>query len=94
MTWEEFANAYCETQLQTPEGLRDALQTVNHRFKPDGFLIAECKMMDSSQAGQRIILPYGGNATLKEPPSGPFSPRGVASDMSVVIGTVRVEDIP
>ena len=32
-----------------------------------------------------MILPYGPRNTYKEPPTKPISPRGLASDMSVVV---------
>ena len=94
MNWEEFAGLYCERQEQTPEGLLERLQVLAHVFQPVGFLIAECEMMDSSSFGQRVILPYGGGASLKEPPKGHFSPRGLASDQSKVIATIECSEIP
>lgn len=93
-TWEDFAELYCERQESDPTTLRDRLREVATVYKPEGFLIAECVMMDSSRFGSRVILPYGGGATLKEPPNRPFSPRGLASDQSEVIAILRVEDLP
>ena len=92
--WDEFADLYCDTQEQTPEGLRDVMQSVAHVFQPDGFLIAECGLLDSSYFGQRVVLPFGGGATLPEPPKGPFSPRGLASDQSLVLATIKADQIP
>jgi len=94
MNWEEFAGLYCETQEQTPEGLAQVLQSINKRYSPKGFFIAECEMMDSHRFGQRVILPYGGGATFPAPPESHFSPRGLASDQSKVIAELLVEDIP
>lgn len=92
MTWEEFSRLYCETQEQTPEGLRAILERQTQRFQPTGFLLARCVMMDSSYFGTRVILPYGGSATRQEVPTRPFSPRGLASDMSEVEGVLLTSD--
>ena len=94
MNWEEFAELYCETQEQNPEGLAHVLRNSSRRFNPEGFFIAECEAMDSSHFGQRVILPYGGGATFPSPPEGHFSPRGLASDQSRVIATISANDIP
>jgi hypothetical protein len=66
------------------EELKAQLDTVASKFSPVGFFLAECEDMWSSRLGHRVILPFGGNATLNTPPTGPFSPRGLASDMSTV----------
>ena len=92
--WDEFAAMYCETQEQTPEGLLDMLHRVNEAFEPEGFLMAECEMMDSSYFGHRIILPFGGAATLRAPPEHYFSPRGLASDQSQVVALINADQIP
>lgn len=90
MTWKEFSEAYCETQMQSPKGLGVALDDVITRYNPDGFMLLECVVLDSSLLGQRVILPFGGSATWKElPKEGQcISPRGLASDMSQVVGWV------
>lgn len=93
ITWDEFADLYCERQLTEPIILRARLKELVERFTPDGFLMAECEVMDSSRFGDRVILPYGGKATLKEPPPGMFSPRGIASDQSRVIATIPASEV-
>ena len=83
--FDELAKMYCETQEQTPKGLRAVLDRQRVEFKPDGWMLLECQQMDSSRLGSRVILPYGPNNTFKEPPDFPISPRGLASDRSTVI---------
>lgn len=73
--------------------LRDRICKIADDYAPDGFLIAECQDLSSSHMGERIVLPYGGKATLPAPPTGLFSPRGLASDMSVVIATIETKYI-
>lgn len=90
---EEFAAKYCETQEQTPEGLLEILRAQKERYSPDGFMLLECQDMCSSKLGNKVILPYGPNNTFKSPPDHPVSPRGLASDMSVVIATVSASSI-
>ena len=84
LSYDEFAKLYCETQKQTPEGLAEILTQQHARFRPIGFMLLRCEMLDSSRLGSRTILPFGPNNTYKEPPDHPISPRGLASDMSVV----------
>lgn len=94
MSWFEFSERYCRTQEQTPSGLAGVLCSVSSRFEPDGFFLAECEVMDSSYFGSVVILPFGGRATFREVPSGVFSPRGLASDMSRAIGWMSWRDVP
>lgn len=93
LSFDEIAALYCETQEQTPSGLRTMLRDMVKRFEPDGFLLAECAMLDSSRVGERVIIPYGPRNTLKTPPEQPFSPRGLASDTSVVVGVMPVASL-
>jgi hypothetical protein len=93
MKFKEFAKLYCDTQQQTPEELRKILKLQNDRYTPDGWMILECQQLDSSLMGNRVILPYGPNNTYKTIPDHPVSPRGLASDMSVVIATLDKGEI-
>lgn len=88
MTFPEFQNAF------NPEytGLHAVLKAQAERYMPDGWLIAQNMMFDSSGAGEKVILPFGGSATLQSVPDKPFSPRGAASDMSEVIGVLLFKD--
>lgn len=94
MEWEQFSSRYCETQDTTPEELADRLQGVALRFRPTGFLLLRVCMMDCRRFGERTIVPYGGNATIQTIPAKPFSPRGLASDMSEVEGVIALSAIP
>lgn len=94
MTWEQFSSRYCETQDQTPHLLCDTLQAQVIRFAPTGWMLAECQMMDGSRLGEVVCIPFGPRNTMKFPPDRPFSPRGLASDMSVVIGVLFATSLP
>lgn len=93
MNFKDFANKYCERQEQTPEGLKAILQGQKVNFNPTGWVLLECHMLDSSLIGSLTILPYGPNNSLKEVPTHPVSPRGIVSDMSVVIGILEASEL-
>lgn len=81
---QAFLGLYCESQDAEPEVLREVLLEKQKIFEPDGWLLLRCIVLDSSQCGQRVILPFGGKATFKEIPCRPVSPRGLTSDLSEV----------
>jgi hypothetical protein len=87
----ELIAAYCDTQSAERAEVESALDEITARFSPDGFVLLECRMLDSSHCGERVVLPYGGGATLQEVPDSPLSPRGFASDMSVALLFFRLE---
>lgn len=87
-TVDEFIHAYAGDHEQAAEHLKEALASTAEKFNPDGWMLLECQVLDSSYMGQTVVLPYGGDATHKTVPGHPISPRGLASDMSVVIGTL------
>lgn len=95
LTFQEFARRYCERQDSTPESLRETLLAQKERFKPDGWILIQCVVLDSSRLGDFVILPYGGDATLKEiPPKDKlFSPRGLCSDLSKTVAFVSSADL-
>lgn len=93
LTFDEFAAKYCERQKQTPAGLLNTLKLQKEEFKPDGWVLLECAMLDSSRIGELTILPYGPNNTFKTIPEHPISPRGLASDMSVVIAVLPETEV-
>lgn len=95
LTFNELARRYCERQESTPEVLRETLLAQKERFKPDGWILIQCVVLDSSRLGDFVILPYGGEATLKEiPPEGKlFSPRGLCSDLSETVAFVPSTDL-
>ena len=91
--FQEFAVMFgYETQWEQDE-LKLKLQIVKRNYAPEGFFLMECHMMDSSSLGRRTILPYGGASTCETVPDHPMSPKGLASDMSVVIATMLVEEL-
>jgi hypothetical protein len=85
VTWDKFANLYCERMESTPEELALTMEKHIIAFEPDGWMLLECQMLDGSRLGERTILPFGPQNTYKTVPSGPISPRGLASDMSTVV---------
>jgi hypothetical protein len=85
LTFDAFAARYCERQMQTPEGLRTVLQAQRARYRPKGWCLLECHQLDSSRCGELTIIPFGPENTFKEPPTHPVSPRGLASDMAIVV---------
>lgn len=93
LSFDEFAKLYCERQQSTPEELRRRLLERKEQFNPAGFMLLECAYIGTPRSGELTILPYGGNATFKTIPSHPISPRGLASDMSVVVATTKAENI-
>ena len=93
MTFAAFAALYCETQDCTPEQLRKVLKAQRANYSPKGWMLLECHMLDGSRLGERTILPFGPANTYREVPKHPVSPRGLASDMSVVIAVLPAEAI-
>ena len=93
LTFQQFADRYCGKQQSTPEDLLQQLIIIIRNFDPEGFILLECEVLDSSRIGDYTILPFGGGATYKEIPSGPISPRGLASDMSTVNAVWRVKPV-
>ena len=89
----QFAAKYCERQEQTPDGLRERLTAQKQRYQPEGWFMLECAMLDSSRLGSLTILPYGPQNTFKTVPDHPVSPRGLASDMSVVCAILPATEI-
>jgi hypothetical protein len=94
LTFAEFAKRYCERQQNEPSELLKILQDQKVRYQPTGWMLLEAQLLDSSYMGSLVILPYGPNNTYKEPPTHPVSPRGLASDMSVVVAVLPSEDLP
>lgn len=88
LTFDEFAKRYCERQKCTPDELRAKLQDQCERFDPDGWMLLECIVLDSSRCGEYTIYPYGPSNTYKEPIKGHISPRGLTSDISTVVAVL------
>jgi len=94
LDYTEFARRYCERHVNTPEELAETLRHQITLFQPDGWMLLECQVLDSSRLGHYVILPYGGQATFKTIPDRPVSPRGLASDMSVVVAILPADKLP
>ena len=94
LTFEAFAEKYCERQMSSPIGLMGTLRTQRDKFRPVGWMMLECQMMDGSRLGELTILPFGPNNTFKAIPDHPISPRGLASDMSVVVAVLPMANLP
>jgi hypothetical protein len=92
-TFQEFARPYCETQKQTPEGLREVLVEQRKRYQPDGWFLLRFVDFCSSRFGQHVILPYGPNNTHKAVPTGIVHPHGLASDSSEVVATLTADQV-
>lgn len=94
LTFDEFAAEYEKTQACIPVRLKETLLSQKDKYQPTGWFMAECKDLSSSYGGSRIIVPYGGqDNTFKEIPEKLFSPRGLASDMSLAIFYLLAEDL-
>ena len=95
ISFDELARRYCERQENTPPGLRETLVAQRQKFEPDGWLLLQCVVLDSSRLGEYVILPYGGRATVKEIPAEGklLSPRGLASDLSEVVAYTLAKEI-
>ena len=85
LTFPDFAKKYCSRQDCTVQNLENVLRLQKQQYNPDGWMMLECQVMDSSLFGSLVILPYGPRNSWKQVPQIPVSPRGLASDTSVVI---------
>lgn len=94
LTFTEFAAKYCERQMMTPDVLKSVLEGQKFNgLPPDGWMLLECADMSSSRFASLTILAYGPNNTYKSPPTHPISPRGLASDMSVVVALLPIANL-
>ena len=93
VSFKEFAKLYCSSQLSDPEELLAVLREKSEIYQPDGWILLRCIVLDSSRLGERVILPFGGSATLKSVPEKPLSPRGLTSDVSEVEAVLDAKEI-
>lgn len=95
MTFDEVAQIYCTRQDSTPDELRCKLQHQATKFQPDGWVVMECQMLDSSRLGEITLVPYGPRNTFRKLPEEgtPFSPRGLASDTAIPIGDLPMRHL-
>jgi hypothetical protein len=92
-----FADRYCERQKQTPEGLLAIFRRQSEQYRPVGWIMFECQVMDSSQYGHLVVLPYGPDNTVKQIPQTPVSLDGTASGTSCPVAVLladRLEEVP
>lgn len=85
LTKQALVERYVERQIATVEEILTRLEGISQEREVTGWMLLECQQLDSSRMGNYTIVPYGPGCTLKEPPTVPISPRGLASDMSVVV---------
>lgn len=93
LSFDDFAARYCARHVQTPEGLRELLREQRQRYTPDGWVMLECQMLGGSRCGEYTVIAYGPQNTWKAPPTSPVSPRGLASDMSIVVATLAASEV-
>lgn len=94
VTFDQLAELYCESQEQTPEGLAEVLRRQIENFDSEGFMLLRCEVLDSSRLGDRVILGFGGSHTYQNIPDHPITPRGLASDTSVVECWCDAKEVP
>lgn len=92
--FRSFARRFSVNGGMPPSELLTTLQTQRKNLNPTGWMLIECPMVDSSHFGERTVIAYGPTCTIHEVPSHPFSPRGLASDMSVVVATLSADNLP
>lgn len=94
MTYQEFEKKFCDAERMSPAEFRNALWNHVELFKPSGWFMLECRVLDSSEL---VVLPFGGESTWADVPADDklISPRGLAaSDLSRVVGSILLEDLP
>ncbi len=94
MNFVDLARAYCERQYSTPQKLLDSLRSQKGLYQLTGWFVAECHVLDSSRMGSWVLIPYGPNNSFKAIADQPFSPRGLASDLSVAVAFLLAADLP
>lgn len=94
---DELITRYLVTQHRDVEGVREALyqsmSVCGGKARVEGWMLLQAQDMSSSWFGQHVILPYGPGCTWKElpRPGQVLSPRGLASDMSIVVAAADRE---
>ena len=91
---EAFIAKYSPSDPAAAADVREQLQRQEDKYSPTGWVMLECQMLSTargSHMGEQTIVPFGPNNTWKEIPKGPVSPRGLASDMAVVVAVCLVD---
>ncbi len=94
LTFDQFAKAFCDRQQNTPDKLLEIFKSQATVYKPVGWFLAECHVMDSSRLGKLVVIVYGPSNTFKEVPAEVFSPHGLASDMSRAVAYTLAAELP
>lgn len=95
LSQDAFIAKYTERQKSpTSDELRDIMKAQKAKYQPVGWVMLQCEDMSSSRMGELTIFPYGPNNSLKEVPTRPVSPRGLASDMSMAVAICLAEGVP
>ena len=94
LDFRSFARRFSPNGGMPPSELLTTLRKQRKDLNPTGWMLIECHMVDSSRFGDRMVIAYGPTCTIHEVPTHPFSPRGLASDMSVVVATMPVDNLP
>ena len=94
MSFGELAEKYCERQDSDPPSLLMVLQAQRANFSPDGWMLLENPLLDSSQRGRLYVLAYGPNNTCRTLMETPFTINGLASGTVCAIGHLPVGDLP
>jgi hypothetical protein len=84
---------YCGRQDNEPAALMSILRKQRENYRCEGWFLAENQMLGTAGFGTYVILPYGPNNTFQTVPHQPFSPRGLASDMSVAVAYALATDM-
>ena len=72
--------------------MRRRLNTVLEKYSPDGFMLLENELMDSSKFGRRYVLPFGGTSSNERIITAPFSVDGTASGTVCLKAVWRVKN--
>lgn len=89
ITHQALIERYVDHQMNTVEGTKRAMWTIQKNREVSGWCLLECQMLGGSRMGELTLLPYGPGCTYKAPPTHPVSPRGLASDMAVVVAVAE-----
>lgn len=88
---DAFIAKFADNDPDKMADVRIQLQRQQETYTPDGWVMVQCADLNASWSGQLNIVPFGPHNTWKEIPKGPVSPRGLASDTSVVVAVCLVD---
>lgn len=94
VNYDQFDAMFRKGTDHPPDYLADALRTQAATYAPTGWFMLEVCDMWASRLGERRVVVYGENCTYKEVPTVAVSPRGLASDMSMVVAVLLADQLP